>query len=371
MHLKLRHPKGHRKTVICTHRRIVSHPKGHRKTVICTHRRIVSHPKGHRKTVICTHKPVSTHPKGDKIKLSDSVYGKYSSSLLGSKIPVGIKYDSPTNAFKIYQEVNVTGHKVWAHYLAVKNFIDSANLPKQAKLWLTATWDDVTKEYREILRNHMKMLLVLSLQLLIPGIPIQGVNEEDGYKIKGDYRKALSLVKQGIETAEINTFIVSKDAVKIDDDPLPPTHSEISKDHPKKAVKEQSRNYHLHGSIFYDIHFLLAKHAVQHITLEMNKFFERESLIEHNISDKQRQKLLRLNEDVEDLFSEIKVESQSIGRTVYSDRNYLLFKVVDYYISHPSKTKWWKEIILDYMRKHPKQVIDDINQRNKTRSDRS
>ena len=224
------------------------------------------------KNVVCTHKPVPRHPNGDRLKLSESSYGKSHNSLLSSKIPVGLKYDSPTNAFKIYRDVNETGHKIWAHYVTIQDVIDSANLPKQAKLWLAVKWDDVTKEYREILRNHLKMMLVLSLQLLIPGIPIQGVNEKDGYKIKGDYTKALNLVKLGMMTAEINTFMASKTAVRKDDKYLPPTHSEISKDHPKKNIKEKSHKYHLHGSIFYDLHFLLAIHAVQHVTLEMNKF---------------------------------------------------------------------------------------------------
>jgi hypothetical protein len=291
--------------------------------------------------------------------------------LLGSKIPVGIKYESPTNAFKIYQDVNETGYKIWTHYVTIKDIIDSTNLPKQAKLWLAAKWDDVTKEYREILRNHMKMILVLFLQLLIPGIPIQGINEKDGYKIKGDYTKALNLVKLGIETVEINTFMASEMAIRKDDKYLPPTHSEISKDHPKKNIKEKSHKYHLRGSIFYDLHFLLATHAVQHVTLEMNKFSDEKILIDHNIPKKQIQKFLKLNKEVQIVFSEIKKEAEEIKRTIFHDKNNLLFEVVDYYISHPSKTNWWKEIIINYMKNHPKQIIDDINNRNKTRKNRN
>jgi len=305
------------------------------------------------------------------MKLSESVYGRSHMSLLGSKIPVGIKYDSPANALKTYQEVNTTGHRIWAHYVFIKGIQDSLNLPKQAKLWLAAKWDDVTKEYREIIRNHLKMILVLSLRLLIPGIPIQGVQETDGYKIKGDYRKILGLVKQGIETAEINTFSISKESVKKDDTYLPPTHSEIAKDHPKKDVKAKSRNYHLHGSIFYDLHFLLTKHAVQHITLEMNKFTGRKTLINHRISKRQVQKFSNLNNEIKSLSAEIKVESEKIGRTMHTDQKYSIFEVVDYYISHPAKTTWWQPIVLNYMKNHTKQVIDEINRRNSTRKDRN
>ena len=371
VHFKLKHSNGHQKKVPCTHTPVPRHPNGHQKKVPCTHTPVPRHPNGHQKKVPCTHTPVPRHPNGDKIKLSQSNYGKFKNSLLGSKIPIGIKYDSPSNAFKIFQELNQTGHKVWAHYVTIQDFLDSVDLSKQAKLWLTSKWDDVTLEYREILRNHMKMIFVLSLQLLIPGIPIEGIKEKDGYKIKGDYTTALKLVKKGIDLAEINTFMFSKDAVKKDDRYLPPTHSEISKDHPKKNIQEKSRKYHLHGSLFYDIHFLLAKHAVQHITVEMIKYSKHKPLIEHRISKKQIQKFSSINKNAEKLFSEITEESKITGRKTYNETGTLLFEIVDYYLSHPSKTKWWEKIISDYLNNHSKQVIDDINHRNKTRVNRS
>ena len=370
VHFKLKHPNGHQKKTPCTHPPVPRHSNGHQKKTPCTHPPVPRHSNGHQKKTPCTHPPVPQHPKGDKVNFSQSSYGKFKNSLLGSTIPIGIKYDSPTNAFKTFQELNQTGHKVWAHYVTIQDFIDSVDLPKQAKLWLATKWDDVTKEYREILRNHMKMTLVLSLQLLIPGIPIEGVKEKDGYKIKGDYTIALNLVKRGIDLAEINTFMLSKDAVKKDDGYLPPTHSEISKDHPKKNIQEQSHNYHLHGSIFYDLHFLLAKHAVQHITVEMMKYSKHKPLIDHKISEKHIQKFSKINENVKELFSETVVESKNIGRKAYSETGTLLFEIVDYYISHPSKTSWWEKTFVDYLNTHSKQVIDDIVHRNKTRTNR-
>ena len=156
-----------------------------------------------------------------------------------------------------------------------------------------------------------------------------------------------------------------------DDKYLPPTHSEISKDHPKKNIKEKSHKYHLHGSIFYDLHFLLATHAVQHVTLEMNKFSKDKILIDHNIPEKQIQKFLKLNKKAQILFTDIKKEAEGIKRNAFHDKNHLLFEVVDYYISHPSKTNWWIEIVINYMKSHSKQIIDDINRRNKTRKNRT
>ena len=247
LHMTIRHPNGHKKTVPCTHKLIPKHPNGHKKTVPCTHKLIPKHPNGHKIYKICTHKPILKHPKGDEIKLSQTSFDK---SLLGSKIPVGIKYDSPENALKTYRELNQTGHKIWSYYVTMKDMFDSLNLSKQAKLWLAEKWDDVTKEYRELIRDYAKMLLVSSLRALIPQIPISGVQENDGYKIKGNYSKAFSLVKYAIETAEVHTYSTSKNNVKRDDPISPPTHSEISKDHPKKNIKTKSRNYHLHGSIF-------------------------------------------------------------------------------------------------------------------------
>ena len=364
------HPNGHSKRVPCTHPPVPQHPNGHSKRVPCTHPPVPQHPNGHSKRVPCTHPPVPQHPNGDKVKLSKTPYGKLDHSLLGCKIPTGIKFDSPKNALKTYKEINKTGHKVWAHYVTTKELFDSLDLPKQAKTWLAEKWDDVTKEYREMIRDHIKMLLVLSLRVLVPGIPISGVQEKDGYKIKGDYRKAFSLVKKAVELAEVHTFPLAKKSVKKDDLFLPPTHSEISKDHPKKDVKAKSHNYHLHGSIFYDIHYLLAKHAVEHLTLEMEKYSERRILINHGLSAAQSKKFAKLTQDAKKLSPQIKKEAKKIGRTIHHDKKFSLFEVVDYYISHPSNTDWWQPLITNYMKKHSKSVVADINHRNKTRKER-
>jgi len=205
----------------------------------------------------------------------------------------------------------------------------------------------------------------------VQGIPFDGVQEKDGYKIKGDYTKVFVMLKQAIETAEVNTYSFSKDSVRKDDSVLPPTHSEISKDHPRKNVQAKSHNYHLHGSIFYEIHYRLAKHVVRHLTLEMNKFSEKQIMINHGMTNKQISKFSKLNEEARKLSTQFKEEAKSIGRTMYDDKKYSLFEIVDYYISHPSKTTWWRSILINYMKSHPKQVIDDINHRNRTRKERS
>jgi len=80
---------------------------------------------------------------------------------------------------------------------------------------------------------------------------------------------------------------------------------------------------------------------------------------------------LKLNKEAQILFTDIKKEAEGIKRNAFHDKNYSLFEVVDYYISHPSKTNWWKEIIINYMKSHSKQIIDDINHRNKTRKNRT
>jgi len=376
-----KHPKGDKIVRPCTHRPVRKHPKGHNIVRPCTHRPVPKHPKGDKIVERCIHNPVPKHPKGDRIKMSSTIYRKSNSLLLGAKIPVGITYDSPTNAFKTYREMNATGQKVWSHYLKVKNVLDFVNLPKQVQDWLTKTWVDITEEYRKTVRNYMKMALVSTLQFLVSDIPIQGSKEEDEYKLKGDYNKLLNLVKHKIDRIEINTFSSSMEDVrnyldpkkeyKLHEIPFPPTHSEICKDHPRKNIKEKSHKYHLHGSIFYDIHFLLAKHAVQHITLEMNKYCERKYLINHDIPSNQREKFLKLNDDANNFSQMITKEAKRIDRTIYDDEMFSLFKIIDYYISHPVKTHWWRPIIYDYMKKYPEQVIDDINHRNKTRANRS
>jgi hypothetical protein len=99
-------------------------------------------------------------------------------------------------------------------------------------------------------------------------------------------------------------------------------------------------------------------------------FSQDKILIDHNIPEKQIQKFLKLNKESQILFTDIKKEAKEIKRNAFHDKNYSLFEVVDYYVSHPSKTNWWKEIVINYMKSHSKQIIDDINHRNKTRKNR-
>ena len=103
----------------------------------------------------------------------------------------------------------------------------------------------------------------------------------------------------------------------------------------------------------------------------MNKYSGKPNLINPSISDKQSSEFSKLNKDALKLSSELKKEAKNIGRKLYLDKKYPLFEVVDYYISHPSTTDWWRPIISNYMKRYSRDVINDINHRNKTRKYRS
>lgn len=165
---------------------------------------------------------------------------------------------------------------------------------------------------------------------------------------------------------------------------LPPSHSEISKDHPPHEDEHHAPVDSLHGydmsegSLFFRLHKELAVEADEHIIQKLQEVWDEQqqanSIEGLNTSP-------RLNPD-EVIADARKQQAREVKRAAKEGRNLEtygfggqtvqdLMALVDYFISHPDDTTWWKPILSNYVNKHEAEVILHIQQRNQTRDKRN
>jgi hypothetical protein len=173
----------------------------------------------------------------------------------------------------------------------------------------------------------------------------------------------------------------------IDDDfmpALPPSHSEISKDHPPhedddhKPLDALSGYDVSEGSLFYQIHHNLAVEADKHIIKKLQQVWddqlqansanalETTPTIDPNVvMDEARQHQAREEQRAAGEGRQLRTFAHE-GPSVQD-----LMALVDYFISHPADTSWWKPILTDYVNSNEEEIISHIRQRNRTREKRN
>lgn len=203
--------------------------------------------------------------------------------------------------------------------------------------------------------------------------------------------------------------------------PLPPSHSEISKDHPphehedkhpewhnesaeKKAIKDgvnegwdkvhdhdhnEEGEEHGHealngGSSFYELHRRLAVEADRHVMKQMETVWGGKQLIPGKNIDEDgmavsHDKMLKDSKGVAKDASEASERggfrhAQSDARVPAAMRDrpevMSLLDLVDYFVSHPTASTWWRSIFDSYIASDGEKVHADILARNKTRGRR-
>ncbi|HEY5938552.1 MAG TPA: DUF4157 domain-containing protein [Kofleriaceae bacterium] len=200
---------------------------------------------------------------------------------------------------------------------------------------------------------------------------------------------------------------------------LPPSHSEISKDHPphhhddkhpewhkdskertqiggevEKHLDEHHDHAHEHddneehedlseGSSFYGLHRALAVEADRHIQKQLETCWNAQLIPGRNIDEKKMEighdKILQDSATVAGWAAEqrgragfrhaqtdTRVSAELRGRPEVM----ALLNMVDYFISHPTSSLWWREIFDNYIATHGEEVHHAILARNKTRGRR-
>ncbi len=161
---------------------------------------------------------------------------------------------------------------------------------------------------------------------------------------------------------------------------LPPSHSEISKDHPPHEDEDHNprdslKGYDVsEGSLFYQLHHNLAVEADKHIIKKLQEAWDAQtqsnsaegmatdpSVNPEDVMDEARQHQEREQE-----------RAEKEGRTLQTyahegPETQDLMALVDYFIAHPEDTSWWKPILTEYVNNNEEEVINHIKQRNQTR----
>jgi hypothetical protein len=204
--------------------------------------------------------------------------------------------------------------------------------------------------------------------------------------------------------------------------PLPPSHSEISKDHPPHAHEEGDGHDHWHadseerrgfrgivsdlwdrvhghddnehqeqhshastegGSPFYELHRRLAIEADRHVLHQMEVCWGASLVPGQRVADRP------MAVEHEDMLMEAagvaNVAGEAAGRAgirhAQTDERVPeslrsrgevrdLLNLVDYFVSHPSSSSWWKDLFDGYVAEHGDEVQAHIMERNQTRGRR-
>lgn len=201
--------------------------------------------------------------------------------------------------------------------------------------------------------------------------------------------------------------------------PLPPSHSEISKDHPPHthndkhpewhAPSADKKNVHDHveheldeahdpnhehddheehddlgeGSSFYGLHRALAVEADRHLQKQLETAWHAQLIPGQNIDDKKMEvghdKVLTEASQVAGWAAEqrgkagmrhAQTDTRVPGELRSRPEVKSLLDLVDLFVSHPSSSLWWRSIFDNYIAQHPEEVHQAILSRNKTRSKR-
>lgn len=178
-------------------------------------------------------------------------------------------------------------------------------------------------------------------------------------------------------------------------EPLPPSHSEISKDHPphkerlvRSRPDDPSEPEHADGSLFYGLHRMLAVEADRHVFLQMQAVWSAEAgpakdrslfgdgalyqtttRVSHDEIDQQAGR--RAEEEKERAHA----DGLHYGPRTQKDRDYVqgrpavqtLLNLADLFISHPDDSSWWHAIFDQYVSQHEPEVVAHIRARNAVR----
>ncbi|MGD0405306.1 MAG: HET-C-related protein [Candidatus Bathyarchaeia archaeon] len=147
---------------------------------------------------------------------------------------------------------------------------------------------------------------------------------------------------------------------------LPPSHSEVCKDHPPES----------HRSLFYELHLELATKADKHLFVLMHRVWSETCpetwIIRNPSSILDEAELERLDQEASKVAEREKERAKKANRTfAQNDPNLSLsmkklLNAVDLYVSHPEESDWWLDIVKNFQFK----LEEDIRGRNETRGHR-
>lgn len=325
----------------------------------------------------------------------------------GREIPIGMHDESlsPSQAIDAYEKLYKTAKDVWAY----KNELLTALVPLAALLRKLGQTDiaqaiqkaidmlrksladlmrDIANGIRQWVRQTIMDMIERMLGVDVPEAKRQVLEEWLHMIHEGVEKKVHS---SALETqlkdpsTDVGKLQPGSDEYerRIPSGALPPSHSEISKDHPSLEEHGDTSGHTVHGpspeSIFYRIHRNLAVAADQHIVALMDRAwanatgnqliegqeqeFDPDEMDRRNM---EASKQAYLDQNLAAIEGRRNLQSEMMGMMSPDLQDVL--NTVDLYISHPVDTQWWRPIVMDYLSSVPEEVIaEQIMARNETR----
>lgn len=325
----------------------------------------------------------------------------------GIEIPIGIttKYVEPTYilefcslSYNYFQWISLIISQIPEKILILILGTDNTKKLKDLIKYLK---ENLGKILAETIKNAIKRSLFMAIEklLCIKGKEDKRENSDEWQKVVKDKvttmvpKTSLQVLPERIkeiETGVSDLFLCKnkrdlnenekrwkkKEVALIPPDPenqLPPSHSEICKDHPPHLGNHELDK----GSLFYYLHFELAQNAVEHLTVLM------ENKVGKSIVNRKKvmpnEQVRKINNDAKNLSIIFKKEIKKSKDKNIANRKYAndenidfleLLNAVDLYISHPSDTQWWRSIVVNYIKNNGDEVYKHIKLRNKMLSER-
>ena len=259
----------------------------------------------------------------------------------------------------------------------------------------------IIEQLRQRIRHAVNTLLVQAIESMT------GVNLPE--EKRQDLHKAANYVKGEVEEMATSTSLTSRLAnpddpltkLRNSSDPndkakykrmmaaegesLPPSHSELSKDHPPHQAPDGAPGHKMdEGSPFYELHKRLAVHSIKHLDILMANAWHTKSLVGDNwkqgLSDEELKAANQEATNAGNREKGLQNKKKNKGRSLLQNNFEAILKnnpnaklildAVDLYISHPEDSNWWQPIVRTYVNNNESKVLEDIQIRNKTRKAR-
>lgn len=252
---------------------------------------------------------------------------------------------------------------------------------------LRKSFKDWMEQAKHQLRAAIHQWLFETIQTLT------GINIPEGKR--NNLEKVMHLLHEGADEMSHSTSLETRmkpggdlanlppeeRALRIPTGALPPSHSELSKDHPTHPPKAgHTVHGETDGSPFFEMHRQLAIAADTHLHVLMEQAWQQspgtgQALIPGTTRQMDQVAYEVRNHEASKRAADAKVLAQQEARRFAQQEGLPetvkpLLNAVDLYISHPADTDWWRSIIEGFVRQNPQLVAKDIARRNQTRPSR-
>ncbi|MGB5951564.1 MAG: hypothetical protein WBG57_03500, partial [Ornithinimicrobium sp.] len=325
----------------------------------------------------------------------------------------------PSAAVPSYAQLYADGSQIWEHREEIRMLLRAVlRLIDGMPAWMTAglgglrvlrsqlsaaaavlaqELGDLVTTYTQQLKEQMHSYLMDTVERLLNVEDIPAAKRAhleqwlEAVQHGTESRSHATALEHQLESGDL-TIPESERAGRLPTGPLPPSHSEVSKDHPDHREPDDADaepgQGHVHGasleSAFFDLHRDLAIEADRHMVSLMELAWSGGSTLDTRISHAPDRPHLdpadRRNRDRQgaDLAASGARRAAAEGRSFTQSGGTVpqelvpVLNAVDLYIAHPADSTWWHPVVERHFGDQAKldELVADIRTRNRTRASR-